>query len=181
MTSPSPVASADLAALRAAAAAAGLTVLSCASWPETDADSEVPALAGFIESAFSPLIAEVAKRALHRRDQPRAAGTITAIVLVTNRGDVTSAIRVAAAVDAGDRVSPLLFFQSVPNAVAGYVAARWQLTGPVVCVSGTSAAMTVAAQLIEDADAHDVLIVRVDLAVTQGGDSDLAAAVLVTG
>lgn len=40
--------------------------------------------------------------------------------------------------------------------------------------------MTIAAQLIEDADAHDVLIVRVDLAVTEGGESDLAAAVLVT-
>ena len=181
MTSPSPVASADLATLRAAAAAAGLTVLSCASWPETDADGEVPALAGFIESTFSPLIAEVAKRALHRRDQPRASGmSSTAIVMVTNRGDVTSAVRVATAVDAGERVSPLQFFQSVPNAVAGYVAARWQLTGPVVCVSGTSAAMTIAAHLIEDADAHDVLIVRVELAVTEGGESDLAAAVLVT-
>ena len=36
----------------------------------------------------------------------------------------------------GDRVGPLLFFQSVPNAVAGHVAARWGLTGPVVCLSG---------------------------------------------
>jgi 3-oxoacyl-(acyl-carrier-protein) synthase len=181
MTSPPSVVSPDLGALRAAAAAAGLTVLSAASWPETDADGEAAALAGFVESTFSPLIAEVAERALRRRDQPRASAAVTAIVIVTNRGDVTSAARVAAAVDAGQRVSPLLFFQSVPNAVAGYLAARWQLTGPVVCVSGTSAGLDVAALLIDDGDAQDVLIVRVDLAVTDGGESDRAAAVLVTG
>lgn len=184
MTSPSPVVSAELAALRAAAGAAGLTVLSCACWPETDADGEVTALAGFIESAFSPLIAEVAGRALRRRARPRASGAVTAIVMVTNLGDVTSAIRVATAVDAGRRVSPLLFFQSVPNAVAGYLAARWQLTGPVVCVSGTTAGADVAALLIDDGDAENALIVRVDLAMTDDGADDgardRAAAVLVT-
>ena len=179
MTSPACVASPSLAALHAAAAAAGLTVCSSASWPETDADGEVTALAGFIESTFSPLLAQVAERALRRRAQPPASGKVTAIVMVTALGDVTSAARVAAAVDAGQRVPPLLFFQSVPNAVAGYLAARWQLTGPVVCVSGTGAGLNVAALLLEDADADEVLVVRVDLAVTGGGDR--AAAILVTG
>ena len=65
-------------------------------------------------------------------------------------------------------------------AVAGYLAARWQLTGPVVCVSGTSAGLDVAALLIGDADADEALVVRADLAVT-GGGRDRAAAVLVTG
>jgi 3-oxoacyl-(acyl-carrier-protein) synthase len=173
-----PVASAGLADLRATAAGAGLTVLSSASWPETDADRELPALAGFIESQFSPLLAEVAGRALSRRP---ASGTVTvtAVVMVTALGDVSSAIRVAAAVDAGQRVSPLLFFQSVPNAVAGYLSARWQLTGPVVCVSGTRAGLEVAALLIADADADQALVVRVDLAVSGGTDS--AAAILVAG
>ena len=180
MTPLVPVASPDLAALHAAAARAGLTVSSSACWPETDADGEVPALAGFVESSFSPLLAEVAGRALRRRDQPAAAGAVIAVVMVTTRGDVTSATRVAAAVDAGRRVLPLLFFQSVPNAVAGYLAARWHLTGPVVCVSGTSAGLDVAALLIDDADADEALVVRVDLAVT-GGDTDKAAAILVTG
>ena len=155
MTPLAPVASPGLAALHAAAAAVGLTVLSSASWPETDADGEVIALAGFVESNFSPLLAEVAGRALRSRDQPLASGKVTAIVMVTALGDVTSATRVAAAVDAGQRVLPLLFFQSVPNAVAGYLAARWHLTGPVVCVSGTSAGLDVAALLIDDADADE--------------------------
>ncbi len=180
MTPRAPAASPGLAALHAAAAAAGLTVISCASWPETDADGTVTALAGFIESNFSPLLAEVAGRALRGRDQPQASGTVTAIVIVTALGDVTSAVRVATAVDAGARVSPLQFFQSVPNAVAGYLAARWHLTGPVVCVSGTSAGLDVAALLIGDADAGEALVVRVDLAVTDG-DVDRAAAILVTG
>jgi Beta-ketoacyl synthase, N-terminal domain len=180
MTSPASVASPGLAALSAAAAAAGLTVLASASWPETGADGKVTALAGFIESNFSPLLAQVAERVLRSRAQPQAPGKVTAIVMVTALGDVTSATCVAAAVDAGKRVSPLLFFQSVPNAVAGYLAARWQLTGPVVCVSGTRAGMDVAALLIDDADADEVLVVRVDLAVTEG-DRDCAAAILLTG
>lgn len=174
------VASPDLAALHGAASAAGLTVSSSACWPQTDADREVTPLAGFIESNFSPLVAEVAGRALSGRDREQQPGTVIGIVLVTALGDVTSAIRVATAVDAGQRVLPLLFFQSVPNAVAGYLAARWHLTGPVACVSGTSAGLAAAALLIADADADEVLVVRADLAVT-GGCGDRAAAILVSG
>lgn len=177
MTSPASIAPPSLAALHAEAAAAGLTVCSCASWPQTDADTEVPALAGFIESNFSPLLAEVAARALRGRAQP---GNVTAIVIVTALGDLTTAVRTAAAVDAGKRVPPLLFFQAVPNAVAGYLAVRWHLTGPVVCVSGMRAGLDVAALLIADADADEALVVCVDLAVTDGG-RDRAAAIVVTG
>jgi hypothetical protein len=179
MTCPAPAASAGLAGLRAAAAAAGLTVLSCACWPEEEDGGEVTPLPAFIESTFSPLIAKVGERALGRRGPLPANGPVTAIVVVTALGDVTSAIRVATAVDSGRRVPPLLFYQSVPNAVAGYLAARWHLTGPVVCVSGTRAGLEVAALLIEDADADESLVVRVDLAGPDGGE-DHAAAILVT-
>jgi hypothetical protein len=180
MTPLAPIASPGLTELRAAAARADLTVLSSACWPETDADTEVPQLAGFIESTFSPLLAEVAGRVLRRRTAPQASGPVIAVIMVSARGDVTTAARVAAAVDAGQRISPLLFFQSVPNAVGGYLAARWQLTGPVVCVSGTAVGLDAAALLIDDADADEALVVRVDLAVA-GGDGDRAAAILVTG
>lgn len=170
-------AAASLAGLRAAAARAGLAVRSSASWPRTEADVTLTALAGFIESTFSPLIAEVAGRALRELEVP---GSTIAIMIITTFGDATSASRVASAVDAGTRVSPLLFFQSVPNAVAGYLAARWRLTGPVVCVTGTTAGMEVAALLIDDRDADEVLVVRVDQAMTDGGEWDRAAAVVVT-
>jgi hypothetical protein len=172
---------AGLATLRTTAVAAGLTVTASACWPETGADREVPALAGFIESDFSPLLAEVAGRALSRRalSEGPEHPPVTAVVMVTALGDVATAVRVAAAVDAGQRVSPLLFFQSVPNAVAGYLGARWQLTGPVVCVSGTRAGLDVAALLIADADADEALLACVDLAAGDG--TGRAAAILVTG
>ena len=195
MTVPVTLPAPGAAELLAAAAAAGLTATAAACWPETGAEDTVAPLAGFIESAFSPLIAEVAGRALQRRLRSRAdqdrvppdggetaasgPGPVTAIVLVTSLGDLTSAARVAAAVDAGRRVAPLLFFQSVPNAVAGYLAARWHLTGPVVCVSGTGAGVDAAALLLRDADADEVLLVRADLGMAGAGDR--AAALLVTG
>jgi 3-oxoacyl-(acyl-carrier-protein) synthase len=179
MTPLEPMVSSSLGALLAAAADAGLVARSAASWPEDAADDEVPPLAGFIESAFSPLLAEVAARALRRRPEPAVPGVVTAIVIVTALGDLVSATRVAAAVDAGKRVSPLLFFQSVPNAIAGYLAARWDLTGPVVCVSGMSAGLGIAALLIDDADADEALVVRIDLAVA-GDGLDRGDALLVT-
>jgi hypothetical protein len=179
VTTLEPVTPTSLGALLAAAADAGLVVRSAASWPEATADEEVPPLAGFVESAFSPLLAEVAARALRRRPEPAVPGAVTAIVIVTALGDLTSAARVAAAVDAGGRVSPLLFFQSVPNAVAGYVAARWSLTGPVVCVSGMRGGLDIAALLVDDADADEALVVFIELAVA-GDGLDRGAALLVT-
>jgi hypothetical protein len=122
----------------------------------------------------------VAGRALGRRPEPAAPDRVTAIVAVTALGDVTSAVHVARAVDSGQRVGPLLFFQSVPNAVAGYLAARWRLTGPIVCVGGLDAGLDIAALLIQDADADDALVVQVDLGTTDD-DRDRAAAILVTG
>ena len=68
-----------------------------------------------------------------------------------------------------------MFFQAVPNAVAGHVAARWGLDGPVVCVGDADAGVDVAGVLIEDGDADQVLVVRVE----QGPDR--AEAVLLAG
>ena len=71
-----------------------------------------------------------------------------------------------------------------PNAVVGYVTARWGLAGPVVCTSplGDPLAdgLAVAALLIEDEAATEVLVIAADLAA--GADErDHAVAVLVAG
>ena len=179
MTHLAPATVIDLPALHTAAAAAGLPVLASACWPETDTAAEVKPLAGFIESTFSPLLAQTADRVLSRRPEPAAPDRVTAIVIATAFGDVTSATHVARAVDLGQRVGPLLFFQSVPNAVAGYLAARWRLPGPIACVGGLGAGLDIAAALIEDADADEALVVWVDLGVTED-DRDRAAAIVVT-
>jgi len=163
----------------------GLAVICRAAWPESTEDGPAPPLPGFVYSTFSPLVAAVADRCLARSHvsppADPARGPRTATVLVSRCGDVTSAVLVAEAVDAGRRVAPLLFYQAVPNAVAGYLTARWGLTGPVVCVSPVGDPMTegmaVAAGLIEDGDADEALIVAVEQAMGSGVDS--ASAVLV--
>ncbi|MFG1810083.1 hypothetical protein [Streptomyces sp. NPDC049040] len=174
------------AALAGQAAAAGLRVLAAAHWPESPADRVPPPLAGFVVSSFSPLAAEAARRCLTRRPDPAeaapdAAGagtTRTAVIVVSALGDLAGAVHVAEAIEGGGRPGPLMFFQAVPNAVAGYVAARWGLTGPVVCVGDTAAGLGVAATLLEDGDAEDALLIRVDQAATAAAH-DRAGAVLL--
>ncbi|MEV4517178.1 beta-ketoacyl synthase chain length factor [Dactylosporangium sp. NPDC049525] len=160
---------------------AGLEVLAAGSWPEPG-DEELPKLAGFVHSSFNPLVAATAGRCLQRRLES-APPAVTAIVLVTSLGDVASATHVAEAVDAGGRVGPLFFFQSVPNAVAGHVAARWRLTGPVVCVDSTDAGLTVARLLLADGDADEVLVILLEQAAVPeaitGAGHETAAAVLL--
>lgn len=167
----------ELEALAARAGAAGLAVLAAASWPESTADHTPPPLPGFVVSRFSPIVAEVAKRAL-RRVPARGPEVVTAVVVVSALGDVASAAAVAEAVDTGGRVWPLMFFQSVPNAVAGHVAARRQLTGPIVSVGDAEAGVEIAALLLEDGDADEVLVAQVDLAPADGR-GERGAAVLV--
>lgn len=164
---------------RPPAPAAPPVVLAEARWPEPG-DALPPDVPGFLHS-FNPLAAAVADRCLARRHPvrpvPAEVGVRTALVLLSRDGDRASAERVAAAVAAGERVGPLYFFQSVPNSVAGYVAARWGLRGPVVCLSPAgnprAAALAEADLLLRDGDADEALLVLV------GPGDDEATALLV--
>ncbi|WP_209439503.1 hypothetical protein [Kitasatospora phosalacinea] len=172
--SPSPV---PVAAPRVLAGP--LRVLASARWPERPGD-ELPAIAGFVESAFSPLVAETAERCLRARygPPPATGAPRTALLLVSPSGDTGTADALARANAAGQRVAPLLFFQSNPNAVLGHVAARWQLDGPVVALGpGFETERELhdrAALLIEDGDADQVLAVT-----AVQGPPDRATAVLL--
>ncbi|HEV2371678.1 MAG TPA: beta-ketoacyl synthase chain length factor, partial [Streptosporangiaceae bacterium] len=145
---------------------AGLTVLASAEWPADESDALTP-LPGFVVSSFSPLVAEVAQQCLRRyfgsRPVEAARGERTAVLLASRTGDIATSAAVAEAVDSGRRVPPMLFFQSNPNAVVGYITARWGLTGPVVCTSPASdvlaRALQGAALLIEDGDADAALVI----------------------
>lgn len=160
-------------------------VVTVSHWPQSgdDAAAGPPSLPGFVTSSFSPLVAVVADRCLQPvyGGPPAAQGETIAIVLVSRSGDRVSAEHVREAVAGGKRVGPLYFFQSVPNSVAGQVAARWGLHGPVVCLSPTGDArrtgLDQAALLIADGDADRVLVVLVEQAA--GGDT--ATALLVSG
>jgi 3-oxoacyl-(acyl-carrier-protein) synthase len=158
--------------------APALTVAARADWPEPGDPDAPPAVAGFVVSTFSPLVAAVAERCLLRaRAHDRLVPYRTAVLIVSSCGDVASARHVAAAVDAGARIGPLMFFQSVPNAVAGHVAARHGLDGPVVCLSPAAdplaEGLAEAALLIADEDLDAVLLIVAEQ------DPDVAQALLI--
>ena len=158
-----------------------MNILARARWPEAG-DRDVPQVPGFVLSSFNPLVAAVADRCLRRHfgepPVPAPVGERTAVIVVSGSGDAVSAEHVARTVDAGARVGPLFFFQSVPNSIAGHVAARWGLAGPVVCLSPTGDPMAEglaeASLLIEDGDADQALVVLVEQS-----DVDESSAVLV--
>src|SRR5256714_373807 len=116
-------------------------------------------------SAGPPSARRVGAGADRCRRGGRPAGPRTAIVIASPLGDVASAVHVADAVDHRTRVGPLLFYQSVPNAVAGHVAARFGLAGPVVCTSPVgdplADGLATADLLLDDGDCDEALVVVV--------------------
>ena len=166
-----------------------LLVLARAHWPES-ADDGLPPLAGFTASTFNPLVAEAAERCLraHYGPAPGPGPTRTALLLTSGSGDRATAAAIDAAAASQRRVPPLLFFQSNPNAVLGHIAARWQLTGPVVA-TGTPVpavpgevpadALELAELLLADGDADQVLLIAAEQA-EQSEHRDHAVALLLT-
>ncbi|HET6209889.1 MAG TPA: beta-ketoacyl synthase chain length factor [Jatrophihabitans sp.] len=147
-----------------------------AQW-STAIDGPPPALAGFVGSEFSPLLAAAADRCLAAcyPDRPVPAGERIALVLVSGSGDRVSAAQVRHSIAGSRRIGPLYFFQSVPNSVAGWIAAHWGLGGPVLCLCPVADpladGLAEAALLISDGDADQVLLLLVEQA---GAVDDLA-------
>ncbi|MFJ2775325.1 beta-ketoacyl synthase N-terminal-like domain-containing protein [Kitasatospora sp. NPDC087315] len=164
----------------------GPRILAEGRWPDPELPGGLPPLPGFSASSFSPLVAEAAERCLrahHGADAP-APGR-TALLLASSGGDRATARAIDTAAS-GQRVPPLLFFQSNPNAVLGHIAARWGLTGPVVAISPAEAvpghvpqdALDLAALLLADGDADQVLVIAAEQA-DDDGRPDRAVALLV--
>ncbi|MGF1426901.1 beta-ketoacyl synthase chain length factor [Kitasatospora sp. LaBMicrA B282] len=158
-------------------------VLARADWPAHPGDS-VPPLPGFVHAGLNPLIAEVAARCLAAH--PPAHPERTGVLLASTRGDPLTPRLVAAALAAGRPVPPLLFYQSNPNAVAGHLAARWQLAGPVVCTApppGEPAevladALGCAARLLADGEAEHLLLVVAEQDADTGAPESAVALLL---
>jgi 3-oxoacyl-(acyl-carrier-protein) synthase len=144
------------------------------------ASGTAPPLPGFVASAFSPLAAESARQCLESAGGPVVERT--AVIIVSASGDVGTTRATSQAVDSGGRPGPLLFFQAVPNAVAGYIATKHGLRGPVVCLSpakpGVQEGIAVADLLIRDGDADEALVISVEQS-TDDPESGTASAVLV--
>jgi 3-oxoacyl-(acyl-carrier-protein) synthase len=165
--------------------AAGLVVLAEARWPEADMAEPEP-LPGFVYSSFSPLAAAVAGRCLSRwygaAPVPAAEGERVALILASVRGDVAIARAIARTVDDGGRMSPLLFFQSVANAVLGHIATVWGIGGPMLCTSPVADpeadALALAASVLADGDAETALVILAEQACT-ADEQDRSHALLV--
>ncbi|HET9382590.1 MAG TPA: hypothetical protein VFP69_17415 [Streptomyces sp.] len=159
-------------------------VLARGTWPGPADTGPPPPLTGFVVSGFSPMAAAAADRCLTQvygtpraeDERLRRRAQRTAIVLGSRGGDLETHTATAAAVDAGKAAAPLLFFQSVPNAVVGHVAKRWGLAGPVICFSPDDItgdplgeAADVARCLVDGGDADEALVLLVEQVGPDGG------------
>ncbi|MFL6164358.1 MAG: beta-ketoacyl synthase chain length factor [Jatrophihabitantaceae bacterium] len=158
------------------------------AWWWVAEDGPPPAVPGFVQSSFNPLVAAVADRCLSEHyakpPEPPSDRQRTGLVLVSRGGDRVSAEHVRQTVAEGNRLGPLFFFQSVPNSIAGYVTAHWGLGGPVVCLSPVGSPVAdgaaEAALLMSDGDADEVLLVIAEqAAAAEDGGVDCAHALLL--
>ncbi|GGT14230.1 beta-ketoacyl synthase N-terminal-like domain-containing protein [Streptomyces purpureus] len=141
----------------------------------------LPKVRGFVGSRFSPLVHAVAASCLGAPDafaatgSPDApAGERTGIVLATQFGDTTTTDTSTQRVMDGQVHNPLLFFQSVTTSVLGHVAKVYGITGPVSCVSGTTAlaseALAMAEAVLGSGDVDRLLLVGVECAPNERAD-----------
>jgi len=127
--------------------------------------SAVPPVPGFIESRFNPLVYAVVKRTLAQCAP--AVREKTAIALGSLLGDATTADVASQNVVKGNVHNPLLFYQSVPTSILGYLARELGIKGPLPCISSRSLTfdlLEIADILLEDDDVEQVLVVGVELA-----------------
>ncbi|TDB81874.1 beta-ketoacyl synthase N-terminal-like domain-containing protein [Micromonospora sp. KC721] len=131
------------------------------------------AVPGFLESSFNPLVREVARRCLERvavRPAPESgtAGAATAIVLGSVLGDTTTADLASRQLAAGQPGNALLFYQSIPNSILGFVSREFGITGPISCVASTDRLaadlLATAALTLADDGIEQVLAIGVELA-----------------
>ncbi|MDT0569272.1 hypothetical protein RM704_17630 [Streptomyces sp. DSM 3412] len=140
-----------------------------------DGDIPLPRLPGFVESAFSPLVYEVAARCLTGRpgggtsrcEAESGEGSRTAVVLVSLMGDTTTADLASRRVVSGRVHNPLLFMQATANSVLGHLSREFGITGQMFSLSTLDDPVTellaMADLLLEDPELDQVLVVGVEL------------------
>jgi hypothetical protein len=150
------------------------------------APQALPRILGFAISRFGPLVHAVAATCLGPAgtagDHVGQYGARTAIVLATMYGDAVTADTQTQWTVAGKLTNPLLFFQSVPTSILGHLTRRYNIHGPLTCISAVldpaGDALRVADTLLDDPDLYQVLVIGVE---TRTNDrvcraSELAAA-----
>lgn len=131
-------------------------------------DAAAPALPGFVESTFNPLVHQAIERCLTA--QP-GDGSRTAMVLASTMGDATTLDTGSRLLVAGQVHNPLLFMQSTANAILGRLSCEFAITGPLLSLSTTDdlagELLATAELLLEDEELDRVVIVGVELTGTE--------------
>jgi hypothetical protein len=141
---------------------------------DRSAIAAVASLPGFVESTFSPLVYAAATRCLdedNARDgdapEPAELDAGTAVVLASIFGDTTTADVASQRMVSGRVHNPLLFYQSVPSAVLGYLSRERRIIGPMSCISPVGslvdALFDTADLLCFEWDVRRVLLIGVEL------------------
>ncbi|WP_055548907.1 hypothetical protein [Streptomyces sp. NBRC 110028] len=126
-----------------------------------------PPVAGFVESAFNPLVHQAVERCLtaHPGD-----GSRTAMVLASTMGDATTLDLGSRRLVAGQVHNPLLFMQSTANAILGQLSRDFAVTGPLLCLSTVAdlagELLSTTELLLTDKELDRVVLIGVELAGT---------------
>lgn len=148
-------------------------VVGAAAIPRSVDEDGPPAVPGFIESRFNPLVRAVVDRCLADAApaRPERFADRTAVLLLTLFGDSTTTDLAGQRLQEGRAHNPLLFYQSVPTSILGFVSREHGLRGALTCLSVDAASMPEAFETAElmlaDAEVDQLLIVGVELAATQ--------------
>ncbi|GLV77329.1 hypothetical protein [Streptomyces hygroscopicus] len=132
------------------------------------ADASAPPVAGFVESAFSPLVHQAVQRCLTARPGD---GSRTAMVLASTMGDATTLDLGSRLLTGGQPHNPLLFMQSTANAVLGRLSREFAVTGPLLSLSTladpAAELLATAELLLEDEELDRVVLIGVELTGTE--------------
>ncbi|WP_413803413.1 hypothetical protein [Streptomyces iranensis] len=123
-----------------------------------------PPVAGFVESAFNPMVYQAVERCLTARPGD---GSRTAMALASTMGDAATLDLGSRLLVAGQVHNPLLFMQSTANAVLGQLSREFAITGPLLCLSTVAdpagELLAAAELLLEDGELDRVVLIGVEL------------------
>jgi hypothetical protein len=166
----------------------GIGVEAMLGWLDGDREAtlRVPPVPGFIESTFNPLVYHTVKSLL----AGAAGAAATGVVLGSELGDTTTSDVASQNLARGRIRNPLLFYQSIPSSILGYLSRELGITGRMSCVSsGTLLAdlLEMADLMLADPRTEQVAVIAIELApnprtealLRDGCGSDVAVGLLL--
>lgn len=138
---------------------------------QQSANDDFPMLRGFVRSPFSPLVYHSTMQAAEQ------AGLTNSSICPDRKGIILSSMFIDGVSEEeqwkdlleGRKVSPMMFPQTVPSSIIGFINKDLSIHGPMTCISpspyadGLRMALQQAADWMEDGDADLVMVVFCDV------------------